>query len=86
MWFCRAFFHEYRFHNTSRQTGLGKGNFAEQAAKIEAIKEEQDDAQTKVEQCKVGIDDETLILICHSIPRLRGFRQEQKSRTLQDLY
>ena len=33
---------------------MGKGNFQEQAAKVDAIKEELDDAQWKVETCKVG--------------------------------
>ncbi|XP_063962201.1 rho GTPase-activating protein 17-like [Lytechinus pictus] len=56
-----------RFHSASRQTALGKGNFQEQAAKIDAIKEELDDAQIKVEQCKVGMDSQALICLCLSL-------------------
>ncbi|XP_030840228.1 rho GTPase-activating protein 17 isoform X4 [Strongylocentrotus purpuratus] len=65
-----------RFHNASRQTGLGKGNFQEQAAKIDAIKEEQDDAQTKVEQCKDALVTDMLNLVS---------KESLLSRSLMDM-
>ncbi|XP_072167862.1 rho GTPase-activating protein 17-like [Diadema setosum] len=52
-----------RYHAASRATSLGKGNIQENAAKVDAIKEELDDAQLKVEQCKDALVTDMLNLV-----------------------